>query len=84
MADEPENTEQQQVPEADKPPMDPVRKWTLIILGICAFLLCWHLRSDRVTPMSTQATVRALLWPNTYDVRLEALPLRTYSSYKVW
>ena len=68
MADEPENTEQQEAPEADKQPMDPVRKWTLIILGICAFLLCWHLRSDRVTPLSTQATVHALVVPLASEV----------------
>ena len=68
MADEPENTEQQEAPEADKQPMDPVRKWTLIILGICAFLLCCHLRSDRVTPLSTQATVHALVVPLASEV----------------
>src|SRR5210317_2234084 len=47
----------------EKPAKDPVRKWTLIILIVCAALLVWYLRSDRVTPMSSQARVHALVVP---------------------
>ena len=42
---------------------DPVKKWTVIILIVCAALLVWYLRSDRVTPMSSQARVHAQVVP---------------------
>jgi multidrug resistance efflux pump len=43
--------------------MDPVRKWTLIVLGACVVLMGWYLRADRVTPYTTQARVHALVVP---------------------
>ncbi len=46
-----------------KAPMDPVRKWTLIVLGACVVLMIWYLRSDRVTPYTNQARVHALVVP---------------------
>jgi len=46
-----------------KRPMDPVRKWTLIVLGACVVLMFWYLRSDRVTPYTNQARVHALVVP---------------------
>jgi len=46
-----------------KAPMDPVRKWTLIVLGACVILMFWYLRSDRVTPYTNQARVHALVVP---------------------
>lgn len=52
----------------EKPAKDPVRKWTLIILIVCAALLVWYLRSDRVTPMSSQARVHALVVPIAPEV----------------
>jgi multidrug resistance efflux pump len=52
----------------EKPGKDPVRKWTLIILVVCAALLVWYLRSDRVTPMSSQARVHALVVPIAPEV----------------
>jgi multidrug resistance efflux pump len=52
----------------EKPGKDPVRKWTLIILIVCAALLVWYLRSDRVTPMSAQARVHALVVPIAPEV----------------
>jgi multidrug resistance efflux pump len=48
---------------ASKTPMDPVRKWTLIVLGACVVLMFWYLRSDRVTPYTNQARVHALVVP---------------------
>ena len=51
-----------------KPGKDPVRKWTLIILIVCAALLVWYLRSDRVTPMSSQTRVHALVVPVAPEV----------------
>jgi multidrug resistance efflux pump len=47
---------------------DPVRKWTIIILVLCIFLIAWYLRSDRVTPFTSQATVHALVVPITSEV----------------
>ncbi len=42
---------------------DPVRKWTLITLGIIALLLTWYLGADRFTPFSGQARVDAYVIP---------------------
>ncbi len=47
---------------------DPVRKWTVIILIVCAALLVWYIRSDRVTPMTSQARVHALVVPIAPEV----------------
>lgn len=56
-------------PEAPaKPAKDPVRRWTLIILAICALLLVWYLRSDRVTPYTSQARVHAMVVPIASEV----------------
>ncbi|HET6592827.1 MAG TPA: HlyD family secretion protein [Xanthomonadales bacterium] len=54
--------------ENGKPGKDPVRTWTLIILAACVALLAWYLRSDRVTPMSSQARVHALVVPIAPEV----------------
>jgi multidrug resistance efflux pump len=47
---------------------DPVRRWTLILLIAAAALLFWHLRSDRVTPITSQAKVHALVVPIAPEV----------------
>jgi len=47
---------------------DPVRKWTYIVLGLCLLLLVWYLRSDRVTPYTSQARVHALVVPIATEV----------------
>ena len=47
---------------------DPVRRWTFIILILCAVLLAWYLRSDRVTPHTSQARVHALVVPIAPEV----------------
>ena len=52
----------------DKVPMDPVRKWTLIILGACVFLMAWYVVADRITPYTTQARVHALVVPVAAEV----------------
>jgi multidrug resistance efflux pump len=51
-----------------KPPTDPVRKWTLIILGICGVLMIYYLVADRITPYTTQARVNALVVPIAAEV----------------
>ena len=63
MSNETENKKTEATAAAAKPPMDPVRKWTLIVLGACVVLMFWYLRADRVTPYTTQARVHALVVP---------------------
>ena len=58
-----ESTEQEVAETATGAAMDPVRKWTLIVLGACVVLMFWYLRSDRVTPYTNQARVHALVVP---------------------
>ncbi|RKX36051.1 MAG: HlyD family secretion protein [Verrucomicrobia bacterium] len=48
--------------------MDPVRKWTLHVLGLCVVLFAWYLVSDRITPYTTQARVHALVVPIVSEV----------------
>jgi multidrug resistance efflux pump len=47
---------------------DPVRRWTLIVIILIAILLAWYLRSDRVTPYSSQARVHAIVVPIAAEV----------------
>jgi multidrug resistance efflux pump len=55
-------------PAAPDRPRDPVKKWTIIVLVACAVLIGWYLRSDRVTPMTSQAKVHALVVPIAPEV----------------
>lgn len=48
--------------------MDPVRKWTLIITGICVVLIAWYLVADRKTPFTSQSRVHALVVPIASEV----------------
>jgi len=64
-----ENDKEETKTDAESPePQDPVRKWTLIILGLCVFLMAWYLTADRVTPYTTQARVHALVVPIAPEV----------------
>jgi multidrug resistance efflux pump len=47
----------------EKQAMDPVRKWTFIVLGVAVVLMVWYLISDRITPYTTQAKIHALVVP---------------------
>ena len=62
------DTEKSKENSATKVPMDPVRKWTRIVLGACVVLLFWFLRADRVTPYTSQARVHALVVPIASEV----------------
>ena len=67
----PENTPQDAAPDTPaqtKPPADPVRRWTFILLAVAALLFAWYLRADRVTPMTSQARVNALVVPIAPEV----------------
>ncbi len=65
MSNETENNESEAADDVApaKTPMDPVRKWTLIVLGACVVLMFWYLVSDRITPYTSQARVHALVVP---------------------
>ncbi len=65
---ETENSPDEAQETAAKAPMDPVRKWTLIVLGACVVLMFWYLVSDRVTPYTNQARVHALVIPVAAEV----------------
>jgi len=54
--------------EAAPQETDPVRKWTLRLLVIALVLLVFYLVADRITPMSTQARVHALVVPVAAEV----------------
>jgi multidrug resistance efflux pump len=43
------------------PPRDPVRRWTLIVLGLIVVLFLYSLIADRLTPYTSQATVQAFV-----------------------
>ncbi len=52
----------------EKEAIDPVRKWTLIILALCGFLMIWYIVSDRITPYTTQARVHAFVIPIAAEI----------------
>lgn len=69
MTDEEKNdTGEEGASASQKPPTDPVRKWTLIILALCGVLMIYYLVSDRITPYTAQARVNALVVPIAAEV----------------
>src|SRR6516162_3314672 len=55
--------QQEQIVAAPPPSRrsDPLRRWTLIILVICVVLFGWTLVADRLTPYTSDASVRAFV-----------------------
>jgi multidrug resistance efflux pump len=47
---------------------DPVRKWTLIVLALCAVLMILYVVGDRITPYTSQARVHAVVVPVAAEV----------------
>jgi multidrug resistance efflux pump len=45
----------------EKAPRDPVRRWTLIVLGLIVILFFYSIIADRLTPYTSQATVQAFV-----------------------
>jgi len=68
MSETEERSEEDDVNEAPASPPDPVRRWTLIVLGACALLMVLYLVADRVTPYTTQARVYAVVVPIASEV----------------
>jgi multidrug resistance efflux pump len=42
---------------------DPVRRVTIIVLGVCLVVFIWYLFADRVTPYTDQARIRSVIVP---------------------
>jgi multidrug resistance efflux pump len=66
-----EEEKRQQEEDAESPAAkqgDPVRKWTLIVLGACVVLMFFYLVGDRITPYTTQARVHAVVVPIAAEV----------------
>ena len=42
-------------------PADPLRRWTLVILVLCVLLFGWTLIADRLTPYTSDASVRTFV-----------------------
>lgn len=63
-----EENKEETAAEELKADMDPVRKWTWIVLALVFALLSWHLFSDRMTPYTSQARVHALVVPVAPEV----------------
>ena len=55
-------------PPAKDSSKDPVKRWTRIVLIVVVLLIAWYLRSDRVTPYTSQARVHALVVPIAPEV----------------
>ena len=68
MSDENETSSTEAAPDDVQQATDPVRKWTFILLGVCAVLMLWYVIADRVTPYTTQARVHALVVPVAAEV----------------
>ena len=62
------DTEETAAAAGNKPAVDPVRRWTLIILGLCVVLMAYYLVADRITPYTTQARVHAVVVPIAPEV----------------
>ncbi len=54
--------------EEAKPPANPVRKATFVILILALLLMAWYLGADRNTPYTTQARVHAQVVPVASEV----------------
>ncbi|MFQ5937350.1 MAG: HlyD family secretion protein [Acidiferrobacterales bacterium] len=64
----PEGSEEEPKAHVDEQKMDPVRKWTFIVLGVCVFFFVWYLVGDRLTPYTSQARVKSFIVPMAAEV----------------
>ena len=68
MTDHNETKDSEEVASPQKARRDPVRMWTLILMGLVLLLLAWYLRADRVTPYTSQARLHATVVPIAPEV----------------
>ena len=77
-------TEPARVPEPRaEPESRPVRRWALVVLGICALLFVYHLFADRLTPFTTQASVNAFVVPVSPEVAGLVIEVNVVDNQKV-
>ena len=81
--DDKSDTPETSASAAAKPPMDPVRKWTLIILALCGVLMIYYLVADRITPYTAQARVNALVVPIAAEVSGTVTDVAVHSNQAV-
>ena len=70
---------------ADKSPTtpDPVRRWTLIVLGLIVVLFLYSIIAARVTPYTSQATVQAFVVRMAPDVAGRVIEVNVVDNQRV-
>ena len=64
-------------------PRDPVRRWTLIVLGLIVILFLYSLIADRLTPYTSQATVQAFVVRMAPEVAGRVIEVNVIDNQKV-
>jgi len=62
---------------------DPVRRWTLIVLGLIVVLFLYSIIADRMTPYTSQATVQAFLVRMAPDVAGRVIEVNVIDNQRV-
>ncbi len=62
---------------------DPVRRWTLIVLGLIVVLFLYSIIADRVTPYTSQATVQAFVVRMAPDVAGRVIEVNVIDNQRV-
>ena len=62
---------------------DPVRRWTLIVLGLIVVLVSYSLIADRLTPYTSQATVQAFVVRVAPEVAGRVIDAKVVDNQKV-
>jgi multidrug resistance efflux pump len=66
-----------------KTPRDPVRRWTLIVLGLIVILFVYSVIADRLTPYTSQATVQAFVVRMAPEVAGRVMEVNVSDNQKV-
>ena len=71
--------EQVAAPPRSKP-ADPLRRWTLVIVVLCLLLFGWTLIADRLTPYTSDASVRAFVVRMVPEVSGKVVEVAVYDN----
>jgi multidrug resistance efflux pump len=63
---------------------DPVRRWTLIVLALCVLLFGWTLIADRLTPYTSDASVRTFVVRIVPEVSGKVIEVAVHNNQIVW
>jgi multidrug resistance efflux pump len=69
--------------EKTEAPRDPVRRWTLIVLGVVVVIFIYSIIADRMTPYTSQAVVQAYVVRVAPEVSGRVLELGVTDNQKV-